>query len=110
MKTYLINNISKFTRRFLLGSLMLFAFAGSAEAQNDPWHVIKMTKVEGGETQHHYLAHVKVGEGDAAHWELQDATTFNPATCLWRSGNTTNVYGLHHNYYLLPHLYQLFLY
>ena len=101
MKTYLINNISKFTRRFLLGSLMLLAFAGSAEAQNDPWHVIKMTKVEGGETQHHYLAHVKVGEGDAAHWELQDATTFNPATCLWRSGNTTNVYGLHHNYYFI---------
>lgn len=101
MKTYFINNISKFTRRFLLGSLMLLAFAGSAEAQNDPWHVIKMTKVEGGETQHHYLAHVKVGEGDEAHWELQDATTFNPATCLWRSGNTTNVYGLHHNYYFI---------
>ena len=101
MKTYLINNISKFTRRLLLGSLMLLAFAGSAEAQNDPWHVIKMTKVEGGETQHHYLAHVKVGEGEEAHWELQDAITFNPATCLWRSGNTTNVYGLHHNYYFI---------
>ena len=94
-------HINKVAQKLALCCLLLFAFAGSAEAQNDPWHVIKMTKVVDGVTQHHYLAHVKVGEGDAAHWELQDATSFNPATCLWHSGNTANVYGLHHNYYFI---------
>lgn len=78
-------------RKLAVCCLLLFAFAGTATAQNDPLHVIKK--------DNHYLAHV-YDETDQD-WELQDATTFNPATCLWRSGNTTNVYGLHHNYYFI---------
>ena len=88
MKTYLINNISKFTRRFLLGSLLLCVFAGQAMAQgNDGQFVIKKDG--------HYLAHIKVG----ATWKVKDIGAFHPDSCLWYSGTTFNPAGLNHNYY-----------
>ena len=96
MKTYLINNIiSKFTQRFLLGSLLLFALAGNAWAQTDQPYVIKLTNYNNTNGDH-YLAHVKVGEV----WVLQDATTFSP-NCLWYSGRELNLSGTNHNYYFI---------
>lgn len=83
--------MEKVVRKLAVCCLLLFAFAGSVAAQNDPLHVIKKGD--------HYLAHVY---DETAHdWVLQDASTFDPATCLWHSGNTANVYGLHHNYYFI---------
>ena len=83
--------MEKVVRKLAVCCLLLFAFAGSVAAQNDPLHVIKKGD--------HYLAHVY---DETAHdWVLQDAATFDPATCLWHSGNTANVYGLHHNYYFI---------
>ena len=89
MKTYLINNISKFTRRLLLGSLLLCVFAGQAMAQgNDGQFVIKKDG--------HYLAHVY---NETTHdWELQNADAFSP-NCLWYSGRNFNPEGTNHNYY-----------
>ena len=52
----------------------------------------------------HYLAHVMITEPvpeterDTTYWVLQDATTFNPATCLWYSGPN-----IEHNYYFIDH-------
>ena len=88
-------NMEKVARKLAVCCLLLFAFVGSASAQNDPLHVIKKGD--------HYLAHVGVydSENDITIWELQDAATFDPVTCLWYSGNTANVYGLHHNYYFI---------
>ena len=84
-------NINKVLRKLAACGLLFFAFAGNATAQNDPLHVIKKGD--------HYLAH---GYDETAQdWVLQDAATFDPATCLWHSGNTANVYGLHHNYYFI---------
>ena len=80
-------------QRLAVCCLLLFAFVGSAAAQNDPWHVIKKGD--------HYLAHVGTTANDTTIWTLQDATSFNPETCLWHSGNTANVLGLHHNYYFI---------
>ena len=86
-------NILKNRFNLIACCLMLFAFAGSAMAQNDPLHVIKKGN--------HYLAHViTVQNSDTTIWELQDVTTFSPE-CLWHSGNTVNVLGLHHNYYFI---------
>ena len=75
--------------------LFVLAFAGSALAQNDPLFVIKKDG--------HYLAHVGTYDSanDTTIWNVQDVTAFNPATCLWHSGNTVNVLGLHHNYYFV---------
>jgi hypothetical protein len=84
-------NMEKVVRKLAVCGLLLFAFVGSVAAQNDPLHVIKKGD--------HYLAHVY--DETAQDWVLQDATTFDPATCLWYSGNTANVYGLHHNYYFI---------
>ena len=84
-------NMEKVVRKLAVCCLLLFAFAGSVAAQNDPLHVIKKGD--------HYLAHVY--DETAQDWVLQDASTFDPATCLWHSGNTANVYGLHHNYYFI---------
>ncbi len=70
---------------------MLLALVENTWAQNDPLHVIKK--------DNHYLAHVY--DETAQDWALQDAAMFDPATCLWHSGNTANVYGLHHNYYFI---------
>ena len=88
-------NMGKVVRKLTVCCLLLFAFAGSATAQNDPLHVIKKGD--------HYLAHVGTydPENDTTIWNLQDATTFDPTTCLWYSGNTVNVLGLHHNYYFI---------
>ena len=83
--------MEKVVRKLAVCCLLLFAFAGSVAAQNDPLHVIKKDG--------HYLAHVY--DETAQDWVLQDAATFDPATCLWYSGNTANVYGLHHNYYFI---------
>lgn len=84
-------NMENVVRKLAVCCLLLFAFAGTATAQNDPLHVIKKGD--------HYLAHVY---DETAHdWVLQDAASFDPATCLWHSGNTANVYGLHHNYYFI---------
>ena len=83
--------MGKVVHKLTVCCLLLFAFAGSATAQNDPLHVIKKGD--------HYLAHVYDENTDD--WVLQDAATFDPTTCLWYSGNTANVYGLHHNYYFI---------
>ena len=95
MKTHLINNISKFTRRLFLGSLMLFGLAGNALAQTDQPYVIKLTNYNNAAGDH-YLAHVKVGQN----WVLQDATTFSP-DCLWYSGREISLSGTNHNYYFI---------
>ena len=89
MKTYLINNIAKHTRRLFLGSLLLCVFAGQALAQgNDGQFVIKKDG--------HYLAHVY---NETTHeWELQNADAFSP-NCLWYSGRNFNPEGTNHNYY-----------
>lgn len=88
-------NMEKVVRKLAVCCLLLFAFAGTATAQNDPLHIIKKGD--------HYLAHVGTydPENDTTIWNLQDATTFDPTTCLWYSGNTVNVLGLHHNYYFI---------
>lgn len=87
MKTYLFN-ISKFTQRLLLGSLMLCAFVGQALGQStDGQFVIKKDG--------HYLAHIKVGDT----WKVKDIGAFHPDSCLWYSGTTFNPAGLNHNYY-----------
>ena len=67
--------------------LAMLVISGAAMAQNDTPFVIK----KGG----NYLAHVKVGEN----YVLQNAESFNPATCLWYSGPTYNPTGYTHNYY-----------
>jgi hypothetical protein len=54
----------------------LFFVGGAVMAQNDRQYVI--------EKDGHYLAHVGT--------TLQDATTFDPATCLWYSSNNYNYY------------------
>ena len=83
--------MEKVVHKLAVCCLLLFAYAGSVAAQNDPLHVIKKGD--------HYLAHVY---DETTHdWVLQDAATFDPTTCLWYSGNTVNVYGLHHNYYFI---------
>ena len=90
MKTYLINinNISKFTQRLLLGSLMLCAFVGQALGQStDGQFVIKKDG--------HYLAHIKVGDT----WKVKDIGAFHPDSCLWYSGRNFNPEGTNHNYY-----------
>jgi hypothetical protein len=88
-------NMENVVRKLAVCCLLLFAFAGSVAAQNDPLHVIKKGD--------HYLAHVGTydAENDTTIWSLQDAATFDPSTCLWHSGNTANVLGLHHNYYFI---------
>ena len=73
--------------QFAVCCLMLFAFAGSAVAQDDPLFVIKK--------DNHYLAHVKVGTV----WRIKSIDNFYPDSCLWHSGNTSDVLGRHHNYY-----------
>ena len=59
---------------------------GSTMAQDAPFVIKK---------DNHYLAHVKVGDT----WVLQDATVFDPETCLWYSGTEFNSSGTNHNYY-----------
>jgi len=75
--------------RFAACCLLLFAFAGSAMAQNDPLYVIKYGN--------HYLSHVKVGD----EWKPKDVNSFKPDSCLWHTGNTYDVTGNHHNYYFM---------
>ena len=82
-----IKGIKNAARRMALGCLLLFASFGSLVAQNDSPFVIK--------NGDNYLAHVKVGD----EWVLQNASTFNPATCLWYSGPDYNPTGYTHNYY-----------
>ena len=93
-----INNHLKIKRKSIkmekvirkLAVCCLLLFAGSVAAQNDPLHVIKKDG--------HYLAHVY--DETAQDWVLQNADEFGP-NCLWYSGNTVNVLGLHHNYYFI---------
>ena len=88
-----VKTMTKAVRNLMACCLMLFAWTGNAVAQNDPLHVIKKGD--------HYLAHVITEQTtDTTIWELQDVTTFGPE-CLWHSGNTANVLGLHHNYYFI---------
>lgn len=79
-----INHINKgvkrTARRMALGCLMLFASFGSLVAQNDNHYVIK--RIDG--TTVHYLAHSGTS--------IQDATTFDPETCIWYSSNNYNYY------------------
>lgn len=80
-------NMKNVARKLAACCLLLFAFAGNAAAQNDSPFVIKKDG--------NYLAHVKIGE----QYNLQTASTFNPATCLWYSGPDYNPTGYTHNYY-----------
>ena len=92
--------MEKVVRKLAVCCLLLFAFVGSALAQNDPQFVIKR-RIDAGATGDHYLAHVVVHltNPDRDTIVLQDATTFDPETCLWYSGNTRNQEGINHNYY-----------
>ena len=78
-------------RRLAVCCLLLWCFMGSTVAQTDSPYVLKR-QIAGTD---HYLAHVNNG----GTWALQDATTFDPETCIWYSGPTFNVSGSHHNYY-----------
>ena len=92
MKTTKYNKgVKKVALCMALGCFLLFFMGGNLVAQNDPQFVIKKGD--------NYLAHVREGEN----YVLRNSGTFNPATCLWYSGNTANVYGLHHNYYFIDH-------
>ena len=71
----------------------LLFFSGSLWAQTDNPYVIKATDTVN--STDHYLTHVLVGST----WVLQDASTFDPETCIWYSGPKFNVSGTHHNYY-----------
>jgi len=109
---YIDNGMIK-AMRMVACCLLFFALAGNAWAQgNDGQYVIKKTiykKVVDNpgppETYHyvfdesdqHYLAHVKNGDGV---WVLQDATEFSP-NCLWYSGREYNLMGTNHNYYFI---------
>lgn len=93
-------NMEKVVRKLAVCCLLLFAFAGRMMAQDDPQFVIKR-RIDAGVTGDHYLAHVVVHltNPDRDTIVLQDATTFDPETCLWYSGNTRNQEGINHNYY-----------
>ena len=70
-------NMNKASRQHIKLTLMAMALllvSGTALAQNDPQFVIKKGD--------NYLSHVNI-EGT---WHLQNATSFDPATCLWYSG------------------------
>ena len=93
-------DVAKMTQCLIACGLMLVLFGGNAMAQgNDKFVVIKKNVSVGTSpnTTNHYLAHVKVG----GVWELQDATTFDPATCLWYTGSNYNRAGTNHNYYFI---------
>ena len=93
-------DVAKMTQCLIACGLMLVLFGGNAMAQgNDNLVVIKKNVSVGTSpnTTNHYLAHVKVG----GNWELQDATTFDPATCLWYTGSNYNRAGTNHNYYFI---------
>jgi len=64
-------------------------------AQSDSPFVIKKWVQDYDNGVLHYLAHVNNGST----WVIQDATDFDPETCIWYSGPTFNVSGSHHNYY-----------
>ena len=84
-------NMGTMARRLAVCCLLLWSFAGQTMAQTDKPYVLKR---QIGST-HHYLSHVNSG----GTWVLQDATTFDPETCIWYSGPVFNVSGNHHNYY-----------
>lgn len=79
-----IYNKVKSTRRWALCGLLLWMFAGSTMAQSDPMYVI----MKDG----NYLAHVVSGSTAT----LQNATAFNPVTCIWYSGPNVG-----YNYYFI---------
>ena len=91
-------NLARMMRNLTMCCLALFAWVGSTFAQGiSGQFVIKTTVQESGQDVVHYLAHVKVGEN----WDLQDVTTFDPATCLWTSDNTYTQGGTNKNYYFM---------
>ena len=79
-----MKNISRQHIKLTLVAMALLLVSGAALAQNDPQFVIKK--------DNHYLAHT--GSGSSAF--ITDATTFNPATCLWYSGPN-----IEYNYYFI---------
>ena len=85
-----VENRTKVTRRLILSSLIVLAFAMQSLAQTDTPYVIKVKK---GNVDH-YLAHGKSGNT----WVVQDATQFGP-NCIWHSGTRFNPSGTNHNYY-----------
>ena len=89
---YILIGVKKATMRIAAGCLLLFFLAGNAMAQSGRFVIKKKAE---SDTDIHYLAHVKNGEGV---WVLQDATTFSPA-CLWISDNTYSPGGVNKNYY-----------
>lgn len=80
-------NIAKlYFRSLIVLSLLFLGLAGNMHAQDTPFVIV---------SNGNYLAHVKSG-GD---YVLQNATSFDPTTCLWYSGPTHNATGYTHNYY-----------
>ena len=80
-------NIAKvYFRSLIVMGLLLLGFTESTLAQDTPFVIM---------SNDNYLAHVKNGSD----YELQNATSFNPTTCLWYSGPTHNATGYTHNYY-----------
>ena len=80
-------NIAKlYFRSLIVLSLLFLGLAGNMHAQDTPFVIVN---------NGNYLAHVKSG-GD---YVLQNASSFDPTTCLWYSGPTYNGSGYTHNYY-----------
>ena len=81
-----MNNIRPMNRtpRHIILSALLLLIGSAVLAQGDPQYVI--TK------DGHYLAHV----GSGSTYNLTDATTFDPNTCLWYSGPNVE-----YNYYFI---------
>ena len=80
-------NIAKlYFRSLIVLSLLFLGLAGNMHAQDTPFVIV---------SNGNYLAHVKSG-GD---YVLQNASSFDPTTCLWYSGPTYNGSGYTHNYY-----------
>ena len=79
-------------RSFIICCLVLLTMAGQTMAQSQvggPF-VIKMSKVENGQTVIHYLSHA----GNT----ISDATSFSP-DCIWISDQTFTQGGTNKNYY-----------
>ena len=80
-------NIAKvYFRSLIVMGLLLLGFTENMQAQDTPFVIM---------SNGNYLAHVK----DGSNYVLQNATSFDPTTCLWYSGPTHNPTGYTHNYY-----------
>ena len=89
-----MNKVSRNMKHALITAL-LFLIGGTVMAQNNPTYVIMRNDTTSHNPltiTHHFLAHP--GSGNS--YSLSDATTFDPATCIWYSGPNVE-----HNYYFI---------